>query len=107
MASEKTKMLEEIKNRIDKGYFESVEAIHFMKGFHYSNYHIADLFRDQYGLTIKQYLDKVRFQKAKELLESGMSIKATGIAVGMKWPTSFKKGFRRVIGVWPREVKKK
>lgn len=80
---------------------ELIAQLHFV-----SKYHLLRLFKQYYGLTIRQYLIDVRVEKAKGFLSSGMSVTETCFAVGYESPSSFITLFKSKTGVTPFEFKK-
>lgn len=71
-----------------------------------SKYHLLRLFKQYYGLTIRQYLIDVRIEKSKEFLCDGMSVTETCFAVGYKSPSSFITLFKTKTGITPSGFQK-
>ena len=57
------------------------------------------------GLTPKKYIDEIRFQKAREILESQSlhTIKAVALRIGFKDEKHFSRNFRKRFGKYPSE----
>ncbi|MFK7948777.1 MAG: ATP-binding protein [Saprospiraceae bacterium] len=57
------------------------------------------------GLTPKKYIDEIRFQKAREILESRSlyTIKAVALRVGFKDEKHFSRNFKKRFGKYPSE----
>ena len=69
---------------------------------------LAQRFRDAMGDTPLAYLRTVRLQKAMRLLsETGHNIEQVAIAVGYQDAFSFSKVFKRVLGVAPKEFRRR
>ena len=67
----------------------------------FSKYHFIRIFKRCYGRTPYQYLIEVRLQKAKQLLQSGLSVSDTCVSVGFTSPTSFASLFKKITGLTP------
>jgi AraC-like DNA-binding protein len=72
-----------------------------------SKFHLLRLFKQYYGITIRQFLIDIRLDKSKEFLRSGMSVTETCFAVGYESPSSFSTLFKRKTGVTPTRFQKK
>lgn len=76
-------------------------------GFKYSYEHLCRLFRQTYGVSPLQYLQRRQISKAKMLLrKSDLNISEICSAIGMNSPAYFTKLFRRLIGKTPSEYKR-
>ncbi len=59
------------------------------------------------GVSPQRYVNKVRLEKAKELLESGvLSVKEISAEIGFPNVSSFCRGFKARYGTTPREYRK-
>lgn len=69
---------------------------------------LSPRFKLQTGQTIKQYLDRIRFQHAKRLLEQACApITSIAKQCGIPDPAHFSAWFRKQSGKSPREMKRK
>jgi AraC-like DNA-binding protein len=66
-----------------------------------SKFHFIRVFKKYYGRTPNQYLQEVRIEKAKALLQRGKSIDEVCNAIGFASKTSFISLFRRMTGRTP------
>lgn len=81
-----------------------IEAIARASGF--SRYHLMRLFHTKTGLTVNQYLTKIRLQKAVTLLKKGdLTIDEVAHMVGYSGSNYFCKVFRKVLGFSPGNFK--
>ena len=77
-----------------------------------AEYHIAPstlgkYFRQAHGISVKEYLTRLRMQHAAELLEStGLSIGAIAERVGYSHQGKFGAAFRRCLGMGPMEYRR-
>ena len=74
--------------------------------FHYSGDHIARLFKDQFRMTIKQYIIEKKLSVAKRLLvTSTLPIKLIGETVGFEDKVLFEKFFKYHIKLTPKKYR--
>ena len=69
-----------------------------------SKFHFLRLFKQVYGITPNQYLVTVRIEKAKALLQSGVTVTEACFSVGFDSITSFTGLFKKVTGYTPSAV---
>ena len=75
--------------------------------FKYSYEHLCRLFKQSYGVSPLQYLQRRQISKAKmHLRKSDFNISEICFALGMNSPAYFTKIFRRLIGKTPSEYKR-
>jgi AraC family transcriptional regulator, arabinose operon regulatory protein len=68
---------------------------------------LAHLFKSEVGISPQRYLNNVRLEKAKELLESGMlSVKEVAAEIGFPHASSFCRSFKACYSTTPREYRK-
>lgn len=76
--------------------------------FFVNKYYLTRLFRNEYGMTINDYLQQVRISRAKELLRfSKMSMEEIGENCGITPLYYFSRIFKQVEGISPRDYRKK
>ena len=64
-------------------------------------------FEDQYGESVHDFAVKVRMARAQVLLRTtNMSVEEIATAVGYKHASGFRRAFKKVVGVTPRELRK-
>jgi transcriptional regulator GlxA family with amidase domain len=68
---------------------------------------LAHLFKSELGTSPQRYLNNVRIEKAREVLEVGvLSVKETAASVGITNVSRFCRSFRCRYGVTPNEYRK-
>ncbi len=67
-----------------------------------SRYHFIRMFQKVYGVTPRHYLRDLRIQKAKVLLQSGLSVTRVCLDVGYTSLPTFSKVFKQGTGLSPR-----
>ncbi len=86
---------------IDERYPDKIDVDNIADEAFFSKFHFIRLFKKAYGKTPHQYLTFVRIEKAKELLQSSLSITDICFSVGFDSVTSFVVLFRRMVGLTP------
>lgn len=82
----------------------SIETISNNIGF--SKYYFCKIFKQQMGVTIHQYVNEFRINKAKELLAySKLSINSIASQVGFKTTLTFLRAFERSVHMTPSEYR--
>lgn len=96
----------DIKLYIDNHYFEDIKISMFTEKYYLSREYLMKLFKQQFGYGIHEYVQKVRMDKAKELLNDP-SLKIQDIAerLGYKDKNYFSKAFRNYYSVSPSEYR--
>ncbi|MBB1284257.1 helix-turn-helix transcriptional regulator [Flavisolibacter sp. BT320] len=91
-----------INNNLDKPLnLDLLSNVHFT-----SKFHLLRLYKKYYGQTPMQYLTEKRMEKAKELLQTGMTVSDTCYEVGFESPCSFSTLFKSRTGLTPAAYKK-
>ncbi len=71
-----------------------------------SKYHFSREFKKSLGCSYKDYVNRVRIEKARELLKSSrMSITEAAFSVGYSDLTNFERIFKKIVGCTPKEYK--
>ncbi|MBL7682058.1 MAG: helix-turn-helix transcriptional regulator [Flavipsychrobacter sp.] len=86
---------------IDRNYADTIDLDAISNEAYFSKFHFIRLFKKAYGKTPHQYLAWVRIEKAKLLLQRGISIANTCFLVGYDSVTSFAALFRKIAGWSP------
>ena len=92
---------------IDANFAEQIDAGEIADEACYSKFHFIRTFKSIYGRTPHQYLTHVRVERAKEMLERGVSVTETCFAVGFDSLGSFTGLFKRRAGVTPSEYQRR
>ncbi|MBP1993939.1 AraC family transcriptional regulator [Paenibacillus eucommiae] len=94
----------EVINYIDANLHRITELSQIAAELHYSYSHLSHIFPKEVGLTIKEYYNRKRFEKAVEWLKS-TDLNITQIAEKLHYNSihSFSKAFRNNFGISPSE----
>lgn len=92
---------------IRRNYAENLKLESLAEVFGYNSSYLGKLFKNKVGEPFNTYLDKVRIEKAKELLEQGMKVYQVAERVGYSNVDYFHGKFRKYVGVSPSAYRKK
>lgn len=71
-----------------------------------SKYHLLRLFTKENGITPYNYLSTLRIDKAKKLLQEGVSPMETAFSTGFSDQSHFSNFFKKLIGLTPKQYMK-
>ncbi|MDQ0114741.1 response regulator transcription factor [Paenibacillus harenae] len=96
----------DIKAYIDDHYFEDIKISMFAEKYFLSREYLMKLFKGQFSYGIHEYVQKVRMDKAKELLgDPALKIQDISEMLGYKDKNYFSKAFRNYYNVSPSEYR--
>lgn len=92
---------------INSYFFEDISLEFISKKFFLNSTYFCELFKKEIGYSFNKYLNKIRIEKAKELL-GNQDVKPTDVAelVGFKELSYFCSVFKKFEGMTPSEFKK-
>ncbi|ETT68892.1 AraC family transcriptional regulator [Paenibacillus sp. FSL R7-277] len=86
-------------------FHQQLSIDHIASSLGYHRVHLSKAFKQRTGMSPKQYLLKVRMDKAKELLASPLTIEQVASSVGFNDALYFSKQFRKATGMPPSEYR--
>ncbi|MFP4977275.1 response regulator [Paenibacillus sp. CN-4] len=96
----------DIKDYIDHHYFEDIKISMFTEKYYLSREYLMKLFKQQFGYGIHEYVQKLRMEKAQELLgDPALKIQDISDMLGYKDKNYFSKAFRNYYSVSPSEYR--
>ena len=100
-------LVEEIKEYIRAHYCESDMGLSRVGGeFRVSESYLSTVFKEQSGGNFADYLETLRIEKACELLQDKeLTVNDVAETVGYNSVQSFRRAFKRVKGVSPKELR--
>lgn len=92
---------------MDQYYQEHITLRVLADEFHSSPYHLQRIYKSVKGYTPTEYLQKVRIQRAVELLKhTYLSVEEIGHQVGLHNTSYFITLFKNLVGTTPKQYKK-
>lgn len=86
---------------IQAHYAEQISLPALAKGLFVSESHLSRQFKRETGVTVVQYLTRVRVGAARELLQTDLPIHNVASLAGFQDPLYFSQVFHRIVGVPP------
>lgn len=103
----KKTVLVEVKRYLDENYVQKITLDDLAERFNVNKYYLTRIFKEQFGVSIMDYLLSVRITEAKNLLRfTNMSAEEIGAAIGISDVYYFSRIFKRIEGVGAREFRK-
>lgn len=100
-------IVEDVQTILENRYDEKIQLKNLAQDVGLSPFYLNRLFKEKTGFTPRQYLEKVRIQKAVLLLKTtDLSSTEIGFQVGYENLSSFYKAFKNVTGCSPGEYRK-
>jgi AraC-like DNA-binding protein len=101
-----TKRVIQAKYFIDKNFDQPITLDTVSKEACISKFYLIRSFKKLYGVTPYQHLTFLRIKKAKELLQTNLSITTVCYHLGFDSPTSFSGLFKKIAGKTPAEFQR-
>src|SRR5207247_1956001 len=67
--------------------------------------HLGMIFREQFGMTARDWLTRVRLEHAAELICAGVKIEAVALIVGYRSKKNFYRRFKRYYATTPLQYR--
>ncbi|WP_165445102.1 response regulator transcription factor [Gracilibacillus phocaeensis] len=101
-------LIPKVKTWIHEYYFDNITFQQFAEAHHVSLSYLSREFKEQTNMNFTEYLTAYRIQKAQEYFKNGvLKISEVSELVGYKDSKHFRKVFRKIIGITPKEYIKK
>lgn len=100
----KNNYAESVKNYIVTSYSSEITVEQIADFMNLDKRYLNKVFKKYFGITIKQYLIKVRMKEAKRLLKRGYLVKQTAAMVGYHDPFVFSRAFKDYYGFSPQQI---
>ncbi|MGV8981262.1 helix-turn-helix domain-containing protein [Clostridium sp.] len=97
-------LLEKVKIFIENNYMNDISLDNLAQYVSMSSFYLSRIFSKAYGMNIKEYIIKIRMEKAKCLLmEGNKSVKQIASEVGYLDQNYFSKAFKKYTNISPKE----
>ncbi|RFU62951.1 helix-turn-helix domain-containing protein [Peribacillus glennii] len=104
---QKSRVVDQIKENIQESYKNEISLDHLAQFVGHSKNYICKIFKENTGMTINLYLNKVRIDKAAELLvNTNLDIAEISKEVGYNNIFHFIKTFKKIVGTSPGNFRK-
>ncbi len=100
-----TDTIAKIKQYIKFNYMDDLSLNRLSKIFGYERTYLYRIFKKNTGSGIKEYVTKIRMNKAKSFLEKGYTVVDTACIVGYTDPFNFSKAYKNYFGHSPKAKK--
>lgn len=106
--STKKRDMTNIKEYLENNYKTRITLDMLAEEFYINKFYMTRLFKEQYGVSVNNYLLQVRVTHAKQLLRfSDYSVERIGQECGMEDANYFSRMFKKVEGMTPGEFRRK
>lgn len=103
----KRTQLSEIKNYIDENYASAITLDSLSALFFINKTYLSEIYKEQYGIGMNEYLVEKRITKAKELLRfTDKTLEEISIEVGVNGAAYLSRIFKKIESVSPAEYRK-
>ena len=101
-------LVRKVRAFVENRYHGPVLLEEVAKAMHFSTFYFCKLFKKATGLTFTDFLNRVRVEKAKNLLENPhLRINEAAFEVGFQSLAHFNRVFRKIVGVSPTQFREK
>lgn len=98
--------LSRVRAYLDEHYAKKITLDDLGERFFINKFYLVRLFKEQYGLSINQYLQQIRITKAKHLLRfTDKTVELIGLECGLGAHSYFTRTFKKVEGITPTEFR--
>jgi YesN/AraC family two-component response regulator len=99
--------LQSVKEYLDEHYQEKVTLESLSEIFYINKFYLTRIFKEQFGLTVNNYLLQIRITHAKQMLRfTDLPIDKIGQECGMIDANYFSRMFKALEGVTPGEFRR-
>jgi AraC family transcriptional regulator len=99
--------VEDTKTLLQHSFREKLRLTDIGRALHVSTFHLCRLFKEETGVPIHQYLNRLRLRHALELLLAGEEdLTELALSLGFASHSHFTNTFRKELGIPPREVRR-
>jgi two-component system, response regulator YesN len=90
---------------IENSYTERITLDTFAHMLNRQSAYLGQVFRQEVGMTVHQWVTRVRLDHAAMLIRQGVKIEAVSLSVGYKSKKNFYRQFRRYFATTPHQYR--
>lgn len=99
--------VEDTKALLQRGFPEKLRLTDIGRALHVSTFHLCRVFKEETGVPIHRYLNRLRLRQALEALLAGEEdLSELALSLGFASHSHFTNAFRKELGMTPREVRR-
>lgn len=96
-----------VEDYIHSGYMTPIRVEALARQLNLDRRYLSRIFKEETGLSIKEYLTAYRLERARELLRAGCGVKEAALLCGWEDPSNFSRRFKQQFGRSPSEIEDK
>lgn len=96
-----TDTLSKIRKYVRYNYMTSITADGVARAFGYERTYLYRIFKKRYGISIKEYIIKIRMENARIFLEEGRTVAETAAITGYGDEFNFSRAYKKYYGIPP------
>ena len=105
--TEKQGNIGKIKEYLDQNYQRHISLDYLADKFYINKFYLSELFKEQFGVSVMDYLISVRITEAKKLLRfTNQTMDSIAVSVGINGAAYFSRLFKKVEGLSPNEYRR-
>lgn len=93
----------EVISFINQNYDKKITLTEISEKFYFNMNYLSYALKKEFGMTLTDYLRKIRMENARKLIRSGKSIAEAAAMVGMPDYAHFHKAYKKYWGVTPKD----
>ena len=93
-----------IRRYVKYNYMLPISVTSLAHDFGFERSYLYRMFKNKYGIGLKEYITSVRLEKAEQFLKDGYNVKESSAMVGYEDEFNFSKAFKAKYGVSPSHV---
>jgi len=92
-------------NYIEKNYMRNLSVEKLAEDMNINRRYLSRIFKEDYGMSLKEYITDVKLRHAEALLQAGYSVTQTASMTGYADPVHFSKIFKKHRNITPAELR--